>query len=102
MDNSKNNQNTQTITVDEKTEINAQILNQPAQKENLPIFKDEDKKEKSTTMYEIGNVIIHKKYGRGTIVKTIKYEERQLLQVEFDEAGKKLLDPTVADIKLEQ
>ena len=53
-------------------------------------------------MYEIGNVIIHKKYGRGTIVKTIKYEERQLLQVEFDEAGKKLLDPTVADIKLEQ
>ena len=65
------------------------------------IFKEE-KEESKTDKYEIGNVIIHKKYGRGTVVKTIKYEERQLLQIEFDEAGKKLLDPTVADIKLEQ
>ena len=100
--NSKNNQNTQKIALDEKTQIDADILVQPTQKENLPIFKDEEKKEKSATAYEIGNIIIHKKYGRGLIVKTIKYEERQLLQVEFEQAGKKLLDPTVADIKLEQ
>ena len=52
--------------------------------------------------FEIGNSIIHKKYGKGVIVKMHKYEDRQLLQVEFDTAGKKLLDPTVADIKLEQ
>jgi len=100
--NSKKQPNTDTIAVDDKTQINAEILNQPTPKENLPIFKDEEKKDKTSATYEIGNVIIHKKYGRGTIVKTIKYEERQLLQIEFDEAGKKLLDPTVADIKLEQ
>jgi len=100
--NSKNNQNTQKIALDEKTQIDADILVQPTQKENLPIFKDEEKKEKGATAYEIGNIIIHKKYGRGLVVKTIKYEERQLLQVEFEQAGKKLLDPTVADIKLEQ
>ena len=45
--------------------------------------------------------IVHNKYGRGIIVKTIKYEERQLLQIEFENAGKKLLDPKVADIKPE-
>lgn len=100
--NTKNQQNSQTIALDEETQINADILNQPTQKENLPIFKDETKKDTNSQKYEIGNIIIHKKYGRGTVVKTIKYEERQLLQIEFDEAGKKLLDPTVADIKLEQ
>jgi len=100
--NSKNQQNSQTIALDEKTNLNADILNQPTQKENLPIFKDEEKKNTTTKIYEVGNVIIHKKYGRGTVVNTIRYEERQLLQIEFDEAGKKLLDPTVADIKLEQ
>lgn len=100
--NTKNQQNSQTIALDEETQINADILNKPTQKENLPIFKDETKKEVTSKKYEIGNIIIHKKYGRGTVVKTIKYEERQLLQIEFDEAGKKLLDPTVADIKLEQ
>ena len=100
--NTKNQQNNQTIALDEKTTINAEILNTDTKKENLPIFKDEDNEPKSNVAYNIGNVIIHKKYGRGTIVKTIKYEERQLLQVEFEEAGKKLLDPKVADIKIEQ
>ena len=100
--NTKNQQNNQTIALDEKTTINAEILNTDTKKENLPIFKDEDNEPKSNIAYNIGNVIVHKKYGRGTIVKTIKYEERQLLQVEFEEAGKKLLDPKVADIKIEQ
>lgn len=100
--NSKNQQHKSTLAVDEKIEINEEIINKPTQKENLPIFKEENKEEKPSRNYATGNVIVHKKYGRGTIVKTIKYEERQLLQIEFEQAGKKLLDPTVADIKLEQ
>lgn len=100
--NSKNQQHKNTLVVDEKIKINEEIINKPAQKENLPIFKDENKEEKPSKNYTAGNIVIHKKYGRGTIVKTIKYEERQLLQIEFEQAGKKLLDPTVADIKLEQ
>lgn len=100
--NTKNQQNTQTIEVDEKTKLNADILEKSSPKENLPIFKDEEKTAQKGDKYNVSDVIIHKKYGRGTIVKIIPYEERQLLQVEFDEAGKKLLDPTVADIKLEQ
>ena len=67
----------------------------------MPIFKEEQSQTLSE-VYKIGDVVIHKKYGRGTITKTIKYEKRQLLQIEFEESGKKLLDPKVADIKLEQ
>ena len=100
--NTKNSQNANKIAIDEKTHIDADILNKPTKKENLPIFKDEEKKNETTMQFEIGNSIIHKKYGKGVIVKMHKYEDRQLLQVEFDTAGKKLLDPTVADIKLEQ
>lgn len=87
--------------VDNNKTINVSNLEieQQEQKEDLPIFKEELPTD--TVRYSVGNVIVHNKYGRGTIVKTIKYEERQLLQIEFENAGKKLLDPKVADIKPE-
>ena len=99
----KSDQGIPTIEVDDDIKINADILEKPIEEEdnNLPIFKEEIKEEQ-TPIYEVGNIISHKKYGRGTVTKTIKYEQRQLIQVEFEESGKKLLDPKVADIKLEQ
>lgn len=90
----------QNIALDDDVNIDIDVSAAP-EKETLPIFKEEQNTPPSET-YKIGDVIVHKKYGRGVIVKTIKYEERQLLQIEFDESGKKLLDPRVADIKLEQ
>ena len=100
--NTKVDENSQTISMDDGAYIDENNLNNMQPKENLPIFKEEIKDKKSSQTYSAGNVIIHKKYGRGTIVKTIKYDERQLLQIEFEESGKKLLDPKVADIRLEQ
>ena len=100
--NTKPQNENQAILLDKNTKIDSQILNQGSTKENLPIFKEESKTDENSTAYAVGNTIIHKKYGKGTIVKTIKYENRQLLQIEFAEAGKKLLDPKVAEIKLEQ
>ena len=104
--NAKTQPNTQSITIDDNTKIDEDILTKSTQKENLPIFKDEDEDEGNSdnNVYEIGDSVVHKKYGRGTIVKIIKYEDRPLLQIEFDleTVGKKLLDPKVADIELEQ
>ena len=98
----KSDQGIPTIEVDDNIKINADILEKPIEEDNnLPIFKEEIEEEQ-TPIYEVGNIISHKKYGRGTVTKTIKYEQRQLIQVEFEESGKKLLDPKVADIKLEQ
>ena len=90
----------QGVKVDEEVNINIDST-PPIEKENLPIFKEEQNNTSSET-YKTGDVVVHKKYGKGTVAKTIKYEERQLLQIEFEESGKKLLDPKVADIKLEQ
>ena len=100
--NTKNQQKVSTIEMEDNTKISADIIENSAQKENLPIFKEEKTEQTDVFVYKVGNIIMHKKYGKGTVVKTIKYEERQLLQIEFEEAGKKLLDPKVADIKLEQ
>lgn len=99
--NSRKQANAQTIKVDETTNINSDILETKAQKENLPIFKDEEKP-KSTTTYKVGDVIVHKKYGRGTVIKTTVYEDRQFVQIDFDEADVKLLDAVMSEIKLEQ
>ncbi len=96
----KPQESSQIININEEVNINIDKA-APIEKENLPIFKEEQNETPSET-YKIGDIVIHKKYGKGTVVKTIKYEERQLLQIEFEQSGKKLLDPKVADIKLEQ
>lgn len=100
--NKKNNQTTHAIVIDENIKLDENVIAQKTNKENLPIFKEENADDNSVQTFEIGDIIIHKKYGRGSVVKTIKYEDRQLLQIEFEQAGKKLLDPKVAEIELEQ
>jgi len=98
--NSKNNQNPSNI---EGTELTADILEQPVQqKENLPIFKEEIPGDEPMHSYQTGQFVVHNKYGRGQIIKIVRYEQRQLLQIEFEQAGKKLLDPKIANIKPEQ
>ena len=69
--------------------------------ETLPVFKEERKHAQNPLSFESGNIVHHQKYGKGVITKIIKYDERQLLQIEFAQAGRKLLDPQVAQITLE-
>lgn len=64
----------------------------------LPIFKSKtEKKEKIT--FETGDKVEHDKYGKGEIVKVITYANRSLLQINFEEVGKRLLDPDIAHIR---
>lgn len=102
--NSKNQQNTQTIEVDEKTKLNADILEVPSKKENLPIFKDEEKTKPKNPSFNVDDVVIHKSFGRGVITKVVPYEGRQLVNVVFDDKAhdRKLLDPVIAGLTLEQ
>lgn len=99
--NSDNKQNSSKI---EGTELKTEILEKTTtpKKENLPIFKEENKDDTPNITYQTGQYVLHGKYGRGQIVKIVKYEQRQLLQIDFPESGKKLLDPKIANIKLEQ
>ena len=92
----------QTVSNDNDDEVNLEKIENSQPKEKLPIFKNEEQESDEEVQYNVGDVIFHKKYGKGSIVKIINYEERQLLQIEFENSGKKLLDPKVADIQLEQ
>ncbi len=65
----------------------------------LPIFKNNEEEETLEYDFKEGMKVSHEKYGSGHILKVVKYSNRCLLQIEFDETGKRLLDPKIAKIK---
>lgn len=64
----------------------------------LPIFKNTSAK-KEPKNFKAGDIIEHDKYGAGEVVKVINYANRSLLQINFKEVGKRLLDPDIANIR---
>lgn len=89
-----------TLVIDENVVIDLEkIHNEDENTSELPIFRH--KKEKNTEKYEFqtGDTVEHDKYGKGEVVKVINYANRSLLQINFEEVGKRLLDPDIAKIK---
>jgi len=77
------------------------IKNEGAKKSTLPVF---DNTEDDTPQYpeydfQEGMKVSHEKYGEGVILKVVKYSNRCLLQIDFTQMGKRLLDPKIAKIK---
>ena len=46
-----------------------------------------------------GDMIVHAKYGSGLVEKMIKYGNKTLFSINFDNVGRRLLDPTLTEIK---
>lgn len=46
-----------------------------------------------------GDSVIHPKYGKGKVEKLISYGNKTLCSIHFDNVGRRLLDPTLAEIK---
>ena len=46
-----------------------------------------------------GNIIYHEKYGRGVIEKIMNYGNKTLCSIQFEEVGRRLLDPNLAGLK---
>ena len=46
-----------------------------------------------------GDTVIHAKYGSGVVEKMIKYGNKTLFSINFDNIGRRLLDPTLTEIK---
>lgn len=100
-----NSNSSQTINLSDDKEINIETLEENTnkeEKESLPIFKEKQEQNNDSQTYKVGDIISHNKYGKGSVVKTMKYENRQLLQIEFETSGKKLLDPKIANVKIVQ
>lgn len=48
---------------------------------------------------EQGDSVVHAKYGNGVVEKMIKYGTKTLYSINFDNVGRRLLDPTLTEIK---
>lgn len=48
---------------------------------------------------EQGDMVVHAKYGSGVVEKMIKYGNKTLYSINFDNIGRRLLDPTLTEIK---
>lgn len=46
-----------------------------------------------------GDTVVHAKYGTGVVEKMIKYGNKELFSINFDDVGRRLLDPTLTEIK---
>ena len=89
------------LIIDDNVVIDLEKIKDHIDTENgseLPIFRSKaEKKEK--TQYKAGDFIEHDKYGEGEVIKVINYANRSLLQINFKEVGKRLLDPDIANIR---
>lgn len=46
-----------------------------------------------------GDTVTHAKYGSGVVEKMIKYGNKTLFSINFDNIGRRLLDPTLTEVK---
>ena len=46
-----------------------------------------------------GDSVVHAKYGSGVVEKMIKYGTKTLFSINFENIGRRLLDPTLTEIK---
>ena len=49
--------------------------------------------------FEQGDMVAHPKYGRGVIEKLIKYGNKTLCSISFENVGRRLLDPAISELE---
>lgn len=65
----------------------------------MPVYSSEPEEQEQQLGFVEGNIVYHEKYGRGIIEKVITYGAKTLCSIQFDNIGRRLLDPTLADLK---
>lgn len=66
---------------------------------NLPVYTSEAVESATADQLEQGDVVTHAKYGKGTVEKMISYGTKTLCSIHFDNVGRRLLDPSLAELK---
>ena len=65
----------------------------------VPIYSAEIEPKTQSDALEQGDSVTHSKYGKGMVEKLITYGSKTLCSINFDNVGRRLLDPTLAEIK---
>ena len=68
---------------------------------NLPVYDVSEDKDTDSADIELkeGDTVRHKKYGIGIIKKVIGYSEKKLCSIQFENVGRRLLDPRIAELE---
>lgn len=70
---------------------------QPAIVPVYPAESEEDAEIAEDSEYKQGDSVSHPRYGRGVVEKIIKYGNKTLCSISFENVGRRLLDPTVSE-----
>ena len=69
--------------------------------DSLPVYsadvEEEGEEVESNVGFTKGDTVTHPKYGTGVIEKIIKYGNKTLCSILFEEVGRRLLDPSVSE-----
>ena len=102
-DDSDETNSNQKLKINDNVSIDLEKIKQEIKtpERKLPVFDDikNDDEPKNVLGFKEGDKITHEKYGEGTVLKVINYGQRCLLQIEFPDIGKRLLDPKIAKLK---
>lgn len=98
---------------DEPTESFSDVLTQQAQEPPtvdilpasmsstpiVPVYSADVEPRVQSDNLEQGDTVMHAKYGKGTVEKLISYGSKTLCSINFDNVGRRLLDPNLAELK---
>ncbi len=94
---------TQQVFENEPQGFRQEILDVSTQNDSgiLPVYSAEIQSENplNTQIFEQGEIVYHPKYGKGTVEKIISYGTKSLCSIQFENVGRRLLDPALAEIK---
>ncbi len=65
----------------------------------IPIYSVPELETESPAEFVEGNFVYHEKYGKGVIEKIMNYGTKTLCSIQFEEVGRRLLDPNLAGLK---
>ena len=65
------------------------------------MYETEDETEQSVSNigFVAGDKVSHPRYGNGVVEKIIKYGNKTLCSITFENVGRRLLDPSVSDFE---
>ncbi len=84
------------------TEVNTtETVNTDEPPSGVPVYSAEPEETNSDDSIKIseGNIVYHEKYGRGVVEELFNYGKRTLCSIQFDNVGRRLLDPNLAELK---
>ncbi len=65
----------------------------------VPVYSADIEPQVESDHVEQGDIIMHPKYGKGTVEKLISYGSKTLCSINFDNVGRRLLDPNLSELK---